>query len=69
MKISPKFKFKVGDIVKYHPIIGGGDDGKVYRIVSTRILWPNNPVYHLDHKRGCVAEASLTKIRKNVRNS
>lgn len=69
MKNSPKFKFKVGDLVKYHPIIGGADDGEIYRIVSTRILWPNNPVYHLEHKVGCVAEASLTKACRNVKNS
>lgn len=54
------FKFEIGDIVRYHPIIGGTHDGRLYTIRRAATLSPNRPVYWLANRAGCVAESSLS---------
>ena len=55
-------KFKVGDKVHYHPIIGEAHDGKVYEIRHVdRIPSAKKPVAWLVGKAGCVCVEALSK--------
>jgi hypothetical protein len=52
-------KFKVGDFVRYHPIIGREHDGNIYEIEvldemgGRKVAW-------LSSKRGCVSLKALS---------
>lgn len=53
-------KLLPGDVVRYHPIIGGPDDGRDYTILSLGRI-ATTPVAWLCGKSGCVAIAALTR--------
>lgn len=59
-------KFKMGESVQFHPIIGGEAGGTfVVRAIQPEGI-PSCPgaVYWLDGKAGCVAEAALSRTTK-----
>ena len=52
---------KVGDLVRYHPIIGGPDDGRYYTVSDVGVLAGDQMVAWLQGKSGCVSLAALSK--------
>lgn len=55
-----EFKYKKGQIVYYHPIIGKESDGERYEILNFWKLGHGHPVYKLKGKAGCVSEDALS---------
>jgi len=55
--------FEIGDKVRYHPVVGCPDDGKVYEIHNRgNIPSSEGVVYWLKKKSGCVSEESLSLV-------
>lgn len=63
-KIEPNFKYQIGDVVNYHPVIGKEQyDKEKRRIVDRTDLGAKKGhrfVYWLEGKAGCVAEEALS---------
>lgn len=51
---------KEGMAVKYHPIIGGPDNGKVYTVKCAGTMDNGHEVAWLDGRPSCVAVAALS---------
>lgn len=62
-------KFHIGDVVRYHPIIGGRHDGKLYTVQSCGDIASSEDVAWLSGKAGCVAQRALSHaiVRRNER--
>jgi len=57
-----KPKFELFSKVRYHPIIGGPDDGKDHLIVDSWKFGHGKRGYKLEGKAGLVSEEALTKL-------
>jgi len=53
-------QIKAGDRVRYHPVIGGPDDGRDYVVAGRGQLGNGYPVAYLEGKSGCVSMRALT---------
>ncbi len=53
-------KFKVGDAVRYHPIIGQEHDGKIYCVKSVMFTDDSRQVVFLHGKSGYVAVEAVS---------
>lgn len=58
-------EFKEQDVVRYHPVIGGDHDGKVYHVRSTGVLPSGHPVVWLTGKSGCVSENAVSHVEQD----
>lgn len=56
-------KVAIGELVRYHPIIGGDHDGKLYEITAIDTLPSRRRVAWLKGKSGCVSLRALSKPR------
>ncbi len=56
------YRFNILDRVRYHPIIGGPDDGTGYTVRDRRMLDGLDPIYWLTGHLGFVPEAALSVI-------
>lgn len=54
-------QFEVGHLVRYHPIIGGPHDGKLYEITHLGDIPSRKNVAWLKGKSGCVAIEALSR--------
>jgi hypothetical protein len=55
-----------GQKVRYHPVIGGPDDGAIYEVELVGSVGDGRAVAWLKGKRGCVALSSLTSVTVTV---
>jgi hypothetical protein len=53
----------VGDVIRYHPVIGEPDNGRDYTVRATGTMPSGHDVAWLDGKAGCVAVEALTRPR------
>jgi len=56
-------QFEKGDIVFYHPVIGGPPDGWEYEIVDFGSINGHRDVCWLLGKRGCVSTKAISPAR------
>ncbi|MFA7331064.1 MAG: hypothetical protein WC326_08330 [Candidatus Delongbacteria bacterium] len=56
--------FYAGDLVHYHPVIGGPHTGLVYRVKSTSELFDGQKAAWLISKTGCVSFDALSLVRR-----
>lgn len=54
-------KVEIGEMVRYHPIIGGEHDGNEYKVTAIGEL-SGRRVAWLEGKRGCVALKALSSL-------
>ncbi len=54
-----------GRLVKYHPVIGGPDDGRVYEVRAVGSITGNRMVVSLKDKIGCVAPEALSPAEES----
>lgn len=52
-----------GTLVRYHPVIGGPHDGRIYEIAQAAQMMSDRPCTWLRRKSGCVAINSLSILR------
>ena len=57
------FQPKIGDMVRYHPIIGGAHDGNIYECRSDMFaLGSGEAVIQLKGKSGCVSVRAISPV-------
>lgn len=61
--------FAIGDIVRYHPIIGEGHDGRLYTVRDIGALGHGEIVAWLNGKPGCVALKALSHVEGGERGT
>jgi hypothetical protein len=59
-----KTAFKAKDLVRFHPVIGGNHDGKLYRISALTTLGHGERAAFLEGKSGCVSLRALSTPTK-----
>lgn len=63
--VSKMFQPKLGDKVRYHPVIGGKHDGKVYECRSDMYaLGCGEAVIMLKGKSGCVSVRAVSQLEE-----
>jgi hypothetical protein len=58
--LQQKNSIKAGDVVRYHPVIGGQDDGRDYTVTEVGVIGGGRMVAWLNGKSGCVSLAALS---------
>lgn len=53
---------QVGMAVRFHPIVGGKHDGRVYTVLSVGERF-GRPIAHLKGKPGCALVAALSPVQ------